>query len=670
MSDTSGADDTASGGLQSDMPSIGAASPKPSQVPSALGGLAQAFKQMFGGQPAPRQAQPGRSPYQFPGQSQFQPPVPPSQRWQGTTASLAIPKGAPQPPASFTPFMRSIPTRSYAQWGDPEPFAQGPQPFEVPSIYSGVSQFFGQNGSVMTIPLALGLGKYSGEFLKGMQQGQEFKAKMAREQMKDFADKLQLQQEQEHHAYGDIAAEYAALDKDMTKPIKGVSMMDAMHNQALQLGDTPMVNLIESGAKVSDIMYFQSQRDANLRDLQKANTKSDEQTAADAIWSGQSQSEGGGSLAQSLARQSQAAGGQPSTSDAGRPAETTPGGVPTQSATPNAPQQTDSGDQLPADTRDDNEKLLDGRAMQLLKGYKPTGMEFGGPTEMAKAGRRMVQIQNTLSDIASDPNLKTRQQILDAVSRRVGPEAAQDLAGYVDYTRGLGATGQAGGGPERGWYDLLTPLARKIKPPNPTTGVGGWNQANYQAQQRFRTDNATQTVLLRTNSLAADGEAVRDDLKELEKRGRSATGLDLGQVVSMAERDPLYAKLYGDWLAYNDSFNTIVTGGRHVESGTMAQVSTAPTSYASPAAFRAAMKGHMNDAYGMLEGEHRRWETAGGGKDDMPSYNPQTEKQITDMRDMDWLTGTLPGETYTFGGVTKTWRPKNSLDPHDAANWQ
>jgi hypothetical protein len=672
------------------MPGIGAAPPKPSQVPNALGGLAQAFKQMFGGAPAPRPA-PGPT---FGPQGQLQPPQPQPQgrqpRMSGTTASLAVPKGAPQPPARFTPFVKSQPTRDYSEWGQPEQFPTLPASFEVPSIYKGVGQFFSspQNGSQGSIPLAFLLTGHADEYVKGLMQGQEWKAKMARQQMQDAAFQLQTQQEAEHHVYSDVAAEYAALNENRdpakwVKPINGVTYMDAMHNEAAKIGDDKMMALIENGANVKDIMEFQARRDASLRDLQKANDKTAQQSAVDAVWgdapAAGAQGGGAGDLTPDWAKQPGAAearaadpqGPPPVSADPGKPAPTTPGGTQVASTDPSSGVDTTaSGDQIPADTRTPDQKLLDGRAMQLIKGYKPTGMEFGDATGMARAGRRMVEIQNAMGDIADDPNLKTRQQILNAVAQRVSPEAAHDLADYTDYSRGVGTSGTAGGGPERGWIDLLTPLARKIDPPDPKTGQGGWNQQNYQAQQRFRTDTATQTVLLRTNSLAADGTAVLADLKELEKGGRAPTGLDLSQVVNMAERDPLYAKLYGDWLAYNDSFNTIVTGGRHVESGTMAQVSTAPTSYASPSAFRAAMKGHMNDAYGFLEGEHRRWETAGGGKDDMPSYNPKTEKEITDMRDMDWLTGTLPGQTYTFKGVTKTWRPKNSLDPNDPANWQ
>ena len=93
-------------------------------------------------------------------------------------------------------------------------------------------------------------------------------------------------------------------------------------------------------------------------------------------------------------------------------------------------------------------------------------------------------------------------------------------------------------------------------------------------------------------------------------------------------------------------------------------------SYASPAAFRAAIKGHMTDALGYLEGEHRRWETIGGTETNMPSYNPRTEKELRDMRDMDYLTGTRPGETYTNSkGVTKTWVGGN-LNPYDPKNWK
>lgn len=673
--------DTATGGLTNDMPGLPMSAPGRGGAPSALGGIAQTFARMMGGAPPRPAPQPGRSPFQFPGQSQV--PVQPGQsgppqRWQGTTASLALPRGAPQPRAKFTPFIASPPTTSHKQWGQIEPFPNLPQSFENPGIYQGLSKFFGQNGSAAIIPLALSMGKNAGAFLEGVMQGQEWKAKMHREKMQNDAFELQQRMGEELHVYFDTVDEYesaagaATADAVGDYAIGGVTMLEALEKKANDLGDNELLGVLGTGS-VDKALKFISRRNDNWQTLAKANQKMSEQEAADQIWGG-SENQGQGEGAGQGAKAEGAALARPHVTPTGRSIPTDPGKpIPAPTSQPGGGETTESGDQLPPDERSDRDKSLDGRAISLLKGYKPQGMEFGGPVEMAQVGKRMIDIKNTLSGIANNPNLKTRQQILDAVAKQVGPEAADDLAGYTDYTRGMGtSTGGSGGsgGPERDWFDLLTPLARKIKPPNPATGRGGWSQRNYNAQTHFQNDPATQTVLLRSNSLAADGQAVMDDLKELERQGRSATGLDLNQIVSMAERDPVYAKLYGDWLSYNDAYNTIVTGGRHVESGAQAQVSTAPTSYASPAAFRAAIKGHMNDVYGMLEGEHNRWLSAGGEEDDMPSYNPKTEQEIRNMRDMDWLTGTLPGQTYSYGGVTKTWRPVNSLNPHDPANWQ
>ena len=49
----------------------------------------------------------------------------------------------------------------------------------------------------------------------------------------------------------------------------------------------------------------------------------------------------------------------------------------------------------------------------------------------------------------------------------------------------------------------------------------------------------------------------------------------------------------------------------------------APVSYASPAAFRAAIKGHMTDALGYLEGEHKRWESIGGKERQHAELQPE-----------------------------------------------
>jgi hypothetical protein len=453
----------------------------------------------------------------------------------------------------------------------------------------------------------------------------------------------------------------------MNRTIKGRGFMDALHSKAVEIGDVgpgSVGDLIEAGAKPSDVVKFLEGRDNRLRDLQKTKTTLEDNAVEDARWGLSPQPQAASDPF------AQYAGQAPSAAPAAPGAATPPAPAPVDPTTGQPAPAAPPAPKPPGDTTDPAttpETPVDSIATLTVRGVEADPSMIKQFPRAAREGtlrgtEQIAALENIQRNPPKDPS-----QIMPAI-KRINPSVAEDVQSVLDYqmpaSGGTSGTGASPGTKAGQYSDRLRNLAQLIDPK--------WNQGFYQDQQRFRTDSATQTILLRTNGLAADGRAVLDDLKYLEDHGRASTGLDLGQIVDMAARDPIYAKLYGDWLAYNDSFNTIVSGGRHTEGGAQAQVSTAPASYASPAAFRAAMKGHMNDAYGILEGEHQRWETIGGKPNNMPSYNPTTEKQIKDMRDMNWLYGVLPGQRHTFpDGSSAVWSPKgNSLDPHDRNNWQ
>lgn len=675
MTDTS--NDTASGGLENDMPGIGNAPASPSMVPQGLGGLVSSFARMFSGAPAPRAPGPGRSPWQSPGQSQIpQTPHPDAPRWAGTTASLFLPKGSEQPPSKFTPFIGTLPKGDMSLWGKPEEYPNLPESHELPGIYKGLGQFFsspGQGGSGLSVPLAFAMTGHADEYIKGLMQGQEFKAKMAREQMVNSAMKLQMQQELQHTTYADHGREFYELAgedkrKMATLKIKGMGLMDTWLNDARQMGDTDFENMIESGASFDQLMRFQDYRDAKLKDLQKANAKAQEQAEDDKMWedgnSGDAkpQEPPGSPFAPS---QPQA----PSGFEAPTPSAPSGKEAPSMTASNDPDKPSPDAQETQAAQPTTGLTPEDAATLQAARGYELDPKM--APHARQKALHDGEGIKAKVADIIANPNL-SGEQVRDAVRAipRYGPSIDAEMQGVSNYTHPIGGqTGISTGGRQGEWSGPDGYLAHLVKKYNPT-----WNQAYYHDRDRFRTDATTQMTLLRTSGISADANAVLEDLKVLEHSGRAATGLDLNQVIENAKRDPMYAGLAADWQAYNDAFNTIVSGGRHTVSGTREQAGIVPTSYASPAAFRAAIKGHMNDAYGMIEGLHRRWESIGGKKDDMPSYDANLEKNIRDIRDMDWLTGTYPGDPWTNPktGKTKIWSPKpnTTRNPYDPDNWK
>lgn len=662
------------------MPGIGAAPGTargaPQGLPSQLQALVQHFTQSSQGKPNPTFLPPAPGP----GGAQKKPHLgstdPPDLSAQ---AYAPVPANAPRPPPSFTPFIRSMP-RDHSQWGQGEAFPRLPQSFELPGMYQNLGQYFGQNGSFRAAPLGIGMAAYSKAYQDAFAKGQQEKMRMAKEQIALHRYQLEDQLDGEVSGYRDIYNEYAEMaGRDPSKmagqTVGGVTMHDAVWRKAVELGDKPIIAMLEDGASAEKVMRFQQDREARLQDLKKANAKSAEEDASAELYGIKPQQEqrqqsspwetmrSGGTLAPPGAAPAPAPGSPiAGDKDASPDARAKGVGDPTAEKPEDAKDADDIADPVAKNRHD--------AAVEVFKGFEPKDIPKQWLPYAGVEARQLEDKVGNIINLAKQGKIKP-EDVIPEIRKQVSGRVADDAQGILDYkTPGVGGGGQGGGqgGKEQNYKTLLGNVAQVVKPT--TDKDPGWNAANYQAQERFRTDVNTQTVILRSNSLAADGGAVLQDLKELERQGKPSTGLDLNSLVGYAERDPTYAKLYGDWLAYNDAFNTVVTGGRHVESGTMAQVNVAPVSYASPSAFRAAIKGHMTDALGYLEGEHRRWETIGGTEHNMPSYNPRTEKELRDMRDMDYLTGTRPGETYTNArGVTKTWVGGN-LNPYDPKNWK
>ena len=333
--------ETATGGLTNDMPGLPMSPPgRGGSPPSALGGLASAFQRMTGGQRPPQPIPQGRSPWQSPGQSQL--PVPPDQpkpqagpRWTGSTASLFLPRGAQQPPARFTRYMRGPPTTSYMQWGQEDDNGQLPQPFETPGIYQNASRFFGQNGSASIIPIALSMGKNAGAFVNGVMQGQQYAAKMRREKMIDDATELDIKQQQEMTTYFDRALEYtsakgvANVSDVGNYSIKGVTLLDALGQDAMKMGDDKLLAVLGTGS-VEKAMTFLHERNNNWQTLKAANqsVKKQEEEDNNKEWGVPDGASGGDPT---TPRQSQPQAEQPDPTQPGRvsgggPAPTMAGG--------------------------------------------------------------------------------------------------------------------------------------------------------------------------------------------------------------------------------------------------------------------------------------------------------------------------------------------------------
>lgn len=679
MSDVQGAEDTASGGLVNDMPGIGNAPASPRMVPSALGGLAQFAQQALGiGRPASLAPGPGRSPFQFPGQSQI--PVPPGggagDRWQGTTASMVLPKGSPQPEGKFTPYIGTLPTNDHTKWGVPEEYPNLPQSHEVPGLYSKLGQIFGQQGGA-TGPWGLLLAGHANAYIKGVMQGQQYRANLEKERMVLAGMKLAEIEEKRHRMIGEIVAKYVteAGSRDPAKldkfAIRGVTMNDALHQYAIENDDPDIRQMTEDGVGLGKIWDYQKLRDANWKDLQKTNQKAQEQSEDDKMWDDNQQ--GGGSQSSSTAP-------QPTPES---PAPDQPGGAPAPEMTastepplnPDAPSPDASNvegmnfsltpdDQKPADqpstaglSPQDEASLREARGYELDTKMAPMHRQKA----LVEGARIKGQVENII-------DTKKGDDVMSAVRAipKYGPAIASELQGVSNYSQAIGGqTGISTGGRQGEWYGPDGIISRLAQAYNPK-----WNQAYYHDRDVFRNSVQNRTIMYRTGDLSAAAQLIMNDRKAIEEHEHiDPTKINWQGIIRRATTDFRYQALQADILSYMDAYNTITSGGRHTETGATKQANLLP-SYATLAAITNVVKHHMVTINGARQALHDQWEAIGGKPDDMPYDNPKTNKVITDIMLADPISGAYPGEIKEHNGVRLRYTGKNQIDPNARENWE
>ena len=665
MSDTQGADDTASGGLQNDMPGLGNdVSSSPSMPPQGpLGGLANFARQALGiGRPAPRSATPGRSPFQFPGQSQVNPPQggpPPSPnapRWEGTTASLAIPRGSLQPQAKFSKYMPTLPSGQFRQWGQPQQFGAMPQSFELGGIAQSLSRFFGQpgqGGSAFSVPLALGMGKYAGEYMKAFSQGQEYRSKMMREKWLEYSMELQYQQEQRHTSIADIIGRYAAEAgtddpaKLIKSSIKGVSLRDALYDNALKTNDTYITSMLEDGVPVDRIMRYQDLRDSRLKDLQKVNKKATEQEQEDAGWqdptgSGDKATEGQGATSSSdpfsLGRQQ---GAEPTT------------GAQTSSAKP-APTMSPNQDQ--------GEQQADPQ-WKTIQGSPDfqSGLDFakGGPADAlpkgADAGRSKriaSEIQKRIDNVLTNSQGKTDQQISNEL-RAISPAIQGDYDSIGKGRPVPGGFSQVGSKP---YWSSIVNMKQAVNP--------GWTPEDAGELTTFLRSYDTGPIsqqLIRGGRMGAAGKTVL----EAEKRAKSAGDITNNAFVNkwnawrdnnLSDRDP-WAGVFNALQTYVSESMAVANGGKPYE-GDIRRLMDQQWQFSGPRVLNRILQEDAENTVGTLDQLKEDWAKRTHKKDPPYHYN---ERQVGLLRGLthlqsdgsfDGTTSEIPDELQSLGGIT------------------
>ena len=602
----------------------------PVQLPSALQGLVRHFNQTQGApNPQSQPPAPGAG-----GGAQKKPqlgPVDPPDR--GAYALAPVPANAPRPSPKFNPYIPSLP-RDSSQWGQPEPFPRLPQSFELPGMYKQLGGYFAQSGGFRSAPLGAGMAAYAVNYQEAFQKGQEQKMRMSMEQMKLHAAQLEELEQTRAIEYADTFNRFQVEgDKDPQ------GLHDAIWKIAVEHGDKDVMAMLENGDSAEAVRRFLAKHEANIRDLSKANKKSEEQDAQDAQYG----------LAPAR-REDEGAYG---------PETTRPPGV------------VDKGKDDPGDTRDENQKLIDKGAWDMVEGYKPTGAEYGKMTSTAMA-KRKLEMEQALQEIAADPNINKDgqhpEEVLDAVRKRV-PQAASTLDQYSKYEEGPGVGGRASsGGPEAQMWGLMNPLAAKMYPGDPKTGVGAFNPDNLQAIHQFRDPNGqTQKQVQRIGPTVEAATQLISALNRLPPDQRQNLSMDAIKA-KMLGGDPLYRAIWANWLNYNQDVNALsVPGGSVTE--TVLSENQVPW-YSSSAEYLSVIREHIGVAGSRVDEFHNSWKQYGSPAP-MPGLNKAAEEQIPRIRRLDVATGMLPGDRRKAkDGKTYEYTGRDIDNPDADANWK
>lgn len=625
MSDTFGAT-----GLDADMPGLGPQSGNvrgpPVQLPSALQGLAQH---------ALGQGRPQFPPPPGQGGHRGKPPQlgstdgPPDQ----TARSFApVPANAPRPPPRFTPYLQP-PPRDSNQWGQQEPFPRLPQSFELLGMYHQLGGYFAQHGGFASAPMGAGMAAYSKAYQDAFQKGQDWKMRMAKEQVAMHAAQLEDLERTRSVEYADTFAEYNALDGG---DINGVSLHDALWKTAVEHGDKDVIAMLEGGASAEQVRRFLAQHESNIRALGAANKKSEEGDAESALW-----------------------GLKP---DPSGDTQTNPYGAPTaQSGDRGEP----SGDRGEPQS---GESLIHTGAVKIFKGYEPGG--YVPPKVKNAMALEAADMDRRTDAILSDPNIKP-DQIIPEVRKQLGPDVASDLEGYSQYRSGPGATGQSSGGKEQDYWSKLGSLAERARPGDPAHGLPGWSKSTYQAVRDFREEaQKPNSPIQRIPTSVEAANNVRADLAAIQGRDGSTADVSPENLSGLAGKDPLYAQLKIDWIRYNEDIDVLTRGTPSVGMAEQA-INTMPQIpyFGSIAGYRAAVRRDMDQAKSRVDQLHNTWSQYQTG-DIMPGFNPRAEQDMDGIRKMDFQTGALPGQVVTHPDGTKfRYLGVNPEDPGDRSNW-
>jgi hypothetical protein len=254
------------------------------------------------------------------------------------------------------------------------------------------------------------------------------------------------------------------------------------------------------------------------------------------------------------------------------------------------------------------------------------------------------------------------------VRKRV-PEAANTLDQYSKYEEGPGVGGRASsGGPEAQMWGLMNPLAAKMYPGDPKTGIGAFNPDNLQAIHQFRDPNGqTQKQIQRIGPAVEAAEQLIAAVNRLPPEDRQ--NLSLAAIkAKMLGGNETYRAIWANWLNYNQDINALsVPGGSVTE--TLLSEDQVPW-FSSSGEYLSVIREHIGVASSRVDEFHGTWNQL-NPRAQMPGENTRAEAEIPRIRRLDPQTGMLPGDRrQAKDGKTYEYTGKDIQNPDADANWK
>lgn len=216
--------------------------------------------------------------------------------WQMALSLIAPPQGQPgelagerEDPVNMRPqdYIAAEPREDHTQWGKPDHILEGarnypgvtPGPF-MPFGQAQMAQVFHQSaaglanfGSSGISPMGAAAAAYQTNYIKGLMQGQEWRARMAKLKMEQAAAELQEKQDRESLKYAEI---FSAYENDP-------KLKDKLREYAIGTDDHPrdqiMLDALNTSDGIAAAKRLQSTRDWHNLNLAKTNQQRKDEEA-------------------------------------------------------------------------------------------------------------------------------------------------------------------------------------------------------------------------------------------------------------------------------------------------------------------------------------------------------------------------------------------------------